>query len=157
MRELDLHGLAVEEAMKTFVECYNRHVRSRSREPLRIIHGWGSSGEGGRIRRKIRDLLGSATDSLDWKPGEDVEGNPGVTVVYPRQILHAREDQLAAAILEFCSTPRTESKIAGEFRNHGPREVKTAIRALVRQGRVKEIFKGKRATYIRIIDPGEGS
>ena len=151
MRELDLHGLTVDEAMRAFVERYNQHLGSHSREPLRIIHGWGSSGEGGKIRRKIRDFLGASTSSLDWKPGEDVEGNMGVTIVYPRQILHAREDQLSAAILAFCSTPRTESKIAGEFRKYAPREIKTAIRALVRKDRLKEILKGTTTAYIRII------
>src|SRR5215469_9307585 len=114
MRELDLHGLTIDEAIRVFIERYNRHVQG-SREPLRIIHGWGSSGEGGKIRRKIREFLTEATSNLDWKPGEDVEGNLGVTIVYPRKVLAVRENQLAEAIANFCSTPRTESKIAGEF------------------------------------------
>src|SRR5437016_851488 len=117
MFELDLHGLTVDEALRVFVDSYNRHVRSGSREPLRIIHGYGSTEKGGKIRPKIRTLLETAAASLDWKSGEDLlEGNPGITIVYPRKILHARENQLSAAILEFCSIPRTESKIAGEFR-----------------------------------------
>ncbi len=148
MRELDLHGLTVDEAIKTFIDHFNRHVRS-SREPLRIIHGWGSSGEGGKIRREFRQFLAEATDSLDWQPGEDFEGNLGVTIVYPRKVLHARENQLAEALANFCSTPRTESKITGEFRRHDAREIKQAIRTLIRQGRIKEIMKGAHTAYLR--------
>src|SRR5687768_9713451 len=109
MHELDLHGLTVDEALRVFAEFYNRHVRSNSRAPLRIIHGYGSSEKGGKIRHRIRLLLESSTGVVTWKPGEDIEGNPGVTIVYPEKVLRALEDQLGAAILEFCSIPRTES------------------------------------------------
>jgi hypothetical protein len=152
MRELDLHGLSVGDALKTFAEFYNRSIRSHPQEPIRLVHGYGSSGEGGKMRLKIREFLENASASLDWKSGEDAEGNLGVTIVYPRKTLQVRERQLAAAIVEFCSTPRTESKIAGEFRNHEPREIKQAIRALVRQARLKEVFKAGRAVYVRPIE-----
>ena len=150
MVELDVHGLTVEEALKMFVEFYNRHVRSSSQEPLRVIHGWGASGEGGKIRLKLRQFLAQAVPDLDWKAGEDVEGNQGVTVVYPRKAIRVREEQLASAILEFCSTPRTESKIAGQFRRYTPREVKKTIRLLVQQGRMKEIHKRDHPAYVRL-------
>src|SRR5437016_3458865 len=149
MHELDLHGLTVDEALKVFVEFYNRHVRSSPREPLRIVHGYGSTEKGGKIRVKLRAFLEVGAGSLEWKTGEELEGNPGVTIVYPRKVLHAREDQLAAGVLEFCSIPRTESKIAGEFRKHLPREIKQAIRSLVRQGLLKEVLKGGHETYVR--------
>jgi hypothetical protein len=149
MTELDVHGLTADEALKLFVEFYNRHVRNNPREPLRVIHGWGSSGEGGKIRPKLRKLLADAEPNLTWKPGEDAEGNLGVTIVYPHKIIHARENQLEAAILEFCSTPRTESKIAGQFRKYEPREIKQAIRSLVRRGEMKEIFKPSHTVYLR--------
>jgi hypothetical protein len=147
MRELDLHGLTIDEAIRVFIERYNRSVQG-NREPLRIIHGWGSSGEGGKIRRKIREFLTESANNLDWQPGEDVEGNLGVTIVYPRRTLPARENQLAEAIASFCSTPRTESKIAGEFTRHNAREIKQAVRALVRQGRLQEIVKGGHVTFV---------
>jgi hypothetical protein len=149
MRELDLHDHTVDEALRVFVEFYNRHVRSSLPEPLRIIHGYGSTEKGGKIRKKLRAFLEAGSGSLEWKTGEDVEGNPGVTIIYPRRVLHAREDQLVAGILEFCSIPRTESKIAGAFRKHTPQEIKSAIRALVRQGGLKVILKGGHETYVR--------
>ena len=149
MIELDVHGLTVDEALKVFVEFYNRHIRRASGEPLRVVHGWGSSGEGGRIRLKLRQVLADTTPNLDWKPGEEVEGNLGVTIVYPGKVIQPLEDRLATAILEFCSTPRTESKITGQFRNYQPREIKQAIRLMLRQGRLKEILKNQHSTYVR--------
>jgi len=149
MVELDVHGLTVDEALKAFVEFYNRLVQSRSREPVRVVHGWGSSGGGGKIRLKLRQLLADLTPNLDWKPGEDIEGNLGVTIVYPSKVIDVLENQLAAAILEFCSTPRTESKISGQFRKYEPRKIKEAIRLLVRRGQMKQIVKGDHVAYLR--------
>jgi hypothetical protein len=150
MIELDVHGLTVDEALKVFADFYNRHVRSGSREPVRVVHGWGSSGEGGKIRPKLRQLLADSKPNLDWKAGEDFEQNLGVTIVYPRKIIHPRESELETAMLEFCSIPRTESKIAGQFRKYEPREIKQVIRSLVRRGEMKEIFKADRAAYVRV-------
>jgi hypothetical protein len=149
MIELDVHGMTVNEALKLFADSYNRHVKSSSREPLRVIHGWGSSGEGGKIRPKLRQLLADAEQNLEWKAGEDVEGNPGVTIVYPRKVIQPRESELETAILEFCSVPRTESKIAGQFRKYEPREVKQAVRALLRRGQIKEILRVNHTAYVR--------
>src|SRR5467141_3745856 len=105
MAEVDLHGHTVYEALRIFSYVYNRHVRSGSKESLQVNHGYGSATEGldgGKIRRKLRTFLEGAADSLDWKPGEDLEGNPGVTIVFPRKILPACQNQLAADILAFC-------------------------------------------------------
>src|SRR5579862_8354681 len=149
MIELDVHGLTVNEALKVFVDFYNRHARSSSREPFRVIHGWGSSGEGGKIRSKLRQLLAEAGPNLDWKGGEDLEGNPGVTIIYPRKVIQPRENELETAIQEFCSIPRTESKIAGQFRKYEPREIKQAIRSLLRRGQIKEILRVNHTAYVR--------
>src|SRR5205807_2549016 len=87
MIELDVHGLTVREAVDAFVDFYNHHLRNASREPIRIIHGWGSSGDGGKIRLKLRQFLAEASGELDWKSGEDVEGYMGVTIIYPRKAI----------------------------------------------------------------------
>jgi len=84
------------------------------------------------------------------EPGEDLEGNPGVTIVFPRKILPTFQNQLAADILAFCSIPRTESKIAGKFRKNSALEIKEAIRTLVRQGQLKIAAKGDRETYVTV-------
>ena len=78
------------------------------------------------------------------------QGNPGVTIVFPRKILPTPQNQLAADILAFCSIPRTKSKIAGEFRKNSALEIKEAIRTLVRQGQLKIAAKGDRETYVTV-------
>src|SRR3990172_4345307 len=153
MHELDLHGHTVDEALRLFLDFYNRHVRSGSEESIRVIHGYGSSGEGGKNPREIRAVLEGAGDGLEFRPGEDIEANPGTTIVFPRKLLPAPENQLASGILAFCSIPRTESKIAGEFRKHPPRDIKQTIRALVRQGQLKAVLKGDRETYTSVSKP----
>jgi hypothetical protein len=150
MIELDVHGLTVNDALRVFIEFYTRQARSSSRDPLRVIHGWGSSGKGGRIRPKLRQLLSEAGPNLDWKAGEDLEGNPGVTIVYPRKVIQPCERELETAILEFCSVPRTESKIAGQLRKYEAREIKLAIRALLRRGQIKEILKGNHTAFTKV-------
>src|SRR5436189_58550 len=120
MAEVDLHGHTVDEALRIFIDVYNRHVRSRSKESLRVIHGYGS-----------------ATEGLD-----------GGRI--PRKILATFQNQLAADILAFCSIPRTESKIAGKFRKNSALEIKEAIRTLVRQGQLKIAAKGDRETYVTV-------
>jgi hypothetical protein len=150
MHELDLHGHTLDEALSLFRNFYNRLVRRRAEESLRVIHGYGSSGDGGKIRRQLRAFLEEAGDRLEWRPGEDVEGNPGVTIVFPRKLLPDPADRLASGIVAFCSIPRTESKIAGEFRRHPARDVKQALRSLVRQGQLKVILKAGHETYVNV-------
>ena len=68
MAELDLHGHTVDEALRVFIDVYNRHVRSKSQESLRVIHGYGSASDGldgGKIRRRLRTFLEGAADSLE--------------------------------------------------------------------------------------------
>ncbi|PYS32831.1 MAG: hypothetical protein DMG14_33445 [Acidobacteria bacterium] len=47
MRDLDLHGLSIDDALKTFTDFYNHSVRAKPQEPIRIVHGYGSSGAAG--------------------------------------------------------------------------------------------------------------
>jgi hypothetical protein len=150
VHEIDLHGHTVDEALRLFVDFYNRHLRNGSQHSIRVIHGYGSSGEGGKIRRKIRLFLEQAGAEMEWRTGEDVEANPGVTIVFPRKPLPEPQTQLASEIQAFCSVPRTESKIAGEFRKHSPREIKQVIRALVRAGELKVILKAVGETYVTV-------
>jgi hypothetical protein len=145
VHELDLHGYTVDEALKAFLVFYNKNAGSGAR--LRIIHGYGAVSESARILRKLREFLAAAGSSLEWKRGEDVEGNPGVTIVFARKKLPSAENLLEKEILEFCRVPRTESKIAGQLRQHPPREVKALLRALVRRGELTAVVKGSETTF----------
>ncbi len=139
---LDLHGKTWDEAKTEFVDFYNGHVRSGSRARLDIIHGYGSSGVGGVLRDRLRAFLARFSDNLMFQPGEDVDGNPGHTVVVPLKPLPSMDDALAEEIWAYCSEARTLSKITGKFRRHGDPEVKRAIRALTSQGRLRQDANG---------------
>ncbi len=82
---LDLHGMRVAEALKVFVQAYNQRVARGETSPMRVIHGYGSTGGEGAIGRELRRYL--ARHAVDFMAGEDFSINPGFTVVYPRKPL----------------------------------------------------------------------
>jgi hypothetical protein len=102
----------------------------------------------------LRKFFQSQSGSLTWTRGEDYENNPGVTIVHLRALLPDTQNQLEAGILAFCSIPRTESKIAGQFRSHTAKEVKDAIRSLVRARLVNAAPKNGHETYVDINGSG---
>lgn len=146
--EIDLHGLLPSEALAAFITAYNRLVGQSHSRAMRVIHGYGSSGSGGVIRRQLRAFLEQHEDRLTWIPGENIDGNPGYTIVNPRTSLPTNSDQLASSILKYCGVQRTEGKIAGEFRRYTAKEVKEAIRSLVNHGKLGERMKAGHRLFI---------
>lgn len=88
IRQKDLHGCrSVEEALTAFVSAYNSLVQEKRGDGLRVIHGYGSSRGGGKIKRRLHEFLRKHSDCVDdWIDG-DVLQNPGITIVYPRWAL----------------------------------------------------------------------
>lgn len=149
MREIDLHGLKVSEALSAFVEVHNSIVASGKREGVKVIHGYGSSGAGGEIRVAIRTLLRNNPACADWVRGEDAEGNPGYTIVYPRRRLPPGGERLWDAIVEFCSSPRTQQDVVCRFvRKSSEPEVNRALRELEQRGRLRVLYKNGRKHYV---------
>ena len=87
--EIDLHGLTVADALARFTDHYNGRLRAGDTGPLRVIHGYGSSGRGGDLRTALRAFLFRHASRLELVPGETYFNNPGVTVVYPKHPLPA--------------------------------------------------------------------
>lgn len=85
MLELDLHGMRVAEAMRAFIDTYNRRVARGDLAQMRVVHGYGSEGGEGAIGRELRRYL--ARHAVEFMAGEDFSINPGFTVVYPRKLL----------------------------------------------------------------------
>ena len=52
---------------------------------LDVVHGYGSTGEGGVIRGRLRGFLERHNDCLEFRPGENVDGNQGHTIVIPQR------------------------------------------------------------------------
>ncbi|MCG3148589.1 MAG: hypothetical protein PCFJNLEI_02034 [Verrucomicrobiae bacterium] len=143
---LDLHGLTVEEAIEHFVQHYNERVKKSQGGAWTIVHGYGSSGQGGVIRSKLRSFLEQHKDKLRYEAGDNF-GNPGWTWVYPKIRLPDRQERLALDILGYCSIPRTEEKILGEFIQPDGVKIRELVRALVNQGKLKEVRKGIKVAY----------
>ncbi len=148
--ELDLHGHTWSEAIQEFTRVYNDAVGTTSDlESLRIvvIHGYGSSGEGGIIRHRLRAFLKRFPECTEFIPGDQTMGNQGCTEIKPLGKLPSSHDMLEERIAEFCEQPRTKNTIAGKFRKHGDRQVSNAIQTLVQQGRLCKTRKNNRLTY----------
>jgi Smr domain len=144
--ELDLHGFSVVEAIEQFVLDYNGRVENHQHGCWRIIHGYGSTGQGGAIRAKLRAFLDQHLDKLRYEAGDDY-GDPGWTWVYPKVRLPDQQERMATAILDFCSDAKTEEKILREFAKLGTVQVKQAVRSLAKQGRLKVVNKGAKVLY----------
>jgi len=143
---LDLHGLRVKEALELFRETYNNRTGSRFAKTLVVVHGYGSSGEGGKIRRRLRSLLDQYPNHLSYQRGEKA-GNPGITIVTPHLPLPTSENVLEQEILEYCSKPRTRDKIAGKFRRYGQPQVLEALRKMEKQGILRLVSCGRYRCY----------
>ena len=152
MSSLDLHGKTWTEALAEFLDFYNRSVphRDESTLTLDIVHGYGSSGTGGVLRQRLRAFLAKYPECLEITPGETIDDNPGHTVVTPIRRLPDTGGLLAEHIWEYCDTPRTLSKITGRFRRYGDPQVQQAVKTLQRQGRLREVRKGRLKEYAAV-------
>jgi hypothetical protein len=144
--ELDLHGFTVAEAIEQFVQDYNTRVNNNQFGCLKIIHGYGSTGQGGVIRVKLRAFLNEHLDKLRYEAGDDY-GDPGWTFVYPKARLPNQRERVAAAILSFCFEGKPEDKILREFVKLGEVQVKQVVRSLAKQGKLKTVNKGAQILY----------
>ncbi|HHV79592.1 MAG TPA: Smr/MutS family protein [Firmicutes bacterium] len=149
MCEIDLHGMKTSEALEYFIWEYNGLLAKESHTAIRVIHGWGSSGVGGDTRKAIRSLLQGYSTYLDFVPGEDIDGNPGYTVVYPKHRLPANAERVWDSIVEFCDKPRTQNEIVRKFVHRvGEAGVMKALRELTQRGRLRSFYKESRKHFI---------
>ena len=147
---IDLHGLTWAEAQEEFISFYNgalAEAGSSACGQLHVIHGYGSSGDGGLLGNRIRGLLLRFDDRLEFTPGEKLSGNPGVTIVTPLRRLPAVADLLEQEILTYCERPRSPSKISGKLRRHGSPKITQAIKSLQKQGRLRRLEVQGRIMY----------
>ena len=128
--ELDLHGRSWKEASAEFIGIYNEAIQSEqavSSLEIVVIHGYGSSGEGGVIRHRLRAFLQRYGDRLEFSHGEETMANPGCTIVRPRKPLPDNQAILEEQILDFCSQRRSRSAIIRKFHRYGDPQVRRAV------------------------------
>ncbi|MFA7124049.1 MAG: Smr/MutS family protein [Candidatus Delongbacteria bacterium] len=140
MIDIDLHEMTVSEALDYFIGTYN----SNKGQSLKIIHGYGSSGVGGRIKSAVRNFIESNRSCFSRiEFGETLDRNQGYTIVCYKSELPDSSDILKDKIRDYCTiSSKTKEKIAGEFRRFGTGLVNQSVKELVSTGRLTEI-KGK--------------
>ena len=148
---LDLHGKTWAEALAEFRDFYNAAARAHPNGgvSLEVVHGYGSSGQGGRLRTGLRNYLERQSQAglLSYRTGEAVDGNPGHTLITTLKPLPAAGDDLAESIWEYCVRPQTDRKVMNRFRRHGDPQVRKAIRDLESQKRLRTTTVGRERGY----------
>lgn len=138
------------EARADFLDAYRTAIQSGSgaAPTISVIHGYGSTGVGGTLRTRFRAFLARHEGRLDFKPGEDIDGNRGWTLVQAISALPDDEEDLEDLILEYCQQPRTLEKIAGKFRRFGDRSVRHSVESLLKSPQLlKKAVKSGREMY----------
>lgn len=143
--EIDLHDLSVNEAIRVFIGKYNRTFKKGYKGPISIIHGYGSSGKGGKIKLSLKKFLEEHKNYLKL----EYTLNPGITKVYPMKLIPVISDLLSKEVLKYCSSnPKSLSKIESEFfKKYTAKEIKTCVKSLVKKGLLEEILK-KNVVYL---------
>ena len=146
MIKIDLHGMTWRQAREEFIKVFNETARNASGATptwMEVIHGYGSSGEGGVIRHRLRRYLSQHEPFLRFITGESQDGNEGHTFITPLKSLPIGDEELEELILDYCERPRTIDKITGQFHRHGFPAVKASVSALERSGALKSAIRGR--------------
>ena len=148
---LDLHGCTWQEALEEFITVYNAALDSMddaNSVSLTVIHGHGSTGEGGIIRARLRAFLQRFSDHLDFTLGENLDGNRGCTIVAPLSRIPETVDLLAEQIWDYCAYAKSKGKVVSKFRRHGEPRILQAIKSLENQGRLHRCRRKKVGEYL---------
>ncbi|HVU10231.1 MAG TPA: Smr/MutS family protein [Phototrophicaceae bacterium] len=143
--KLDLHAYPLGEALETFLDEYNRRVRAGKLHRFTVIHGYGSTGRGGKIRQALRLLLAQYPECVSFS--DTLDGNDGATIIHPKRLLPTFAEYKSAEILAYCRQPRPISKIHHEFAVYGAKPITKAVDLLVRQKKLVVVLKREIKCY----------
>ena len=143
--ELDLHGQTWADALAAFeAECDREIARSNGGPfKIRVIHGYGSTGQGGVIKDRLRAFCARFPEHLEATAGEKLDGNAGMTHVTVSGSFPNETERLAEEIHRYCRRGRTTGEIDGRFRRHGKPRIAQATALLKRQGRLARTRNGR--------------
>ena len=144
---IDLHNMNRNDAIRFFIKKYNEALKSGYRDEIVVIHGYGSSGKGGVIKKELKEFLESHREYLSYT----VDTNPGITLVTPIKKINEMQDLISREVLEFCrDTPKTMSKIKGNFfKKYTNNEINACVKKLVKQGLLTATLKKSGEVYKR--------
>lgn len=143
--KIDLHNKTLREAINHFIAEYNRVVSRGLKDDIEVIHGYGSSGVGGRIKNHFKSFSEAHKEYFLVVHNQNI----GVTIVKPKKIIPVHNLILEKEILLYCSdAPKSLSKIQSKFfKNYEINQIKKTIKILLNKKLLMEIQK-KEICYI---------
>ena len=148
---VDLHGMGVQEALKVLVSFCNRVYLSGYRGWVTVVHGYGSTNGQGVIKPRVRSLFARHGESFDFRFND--AANPGSTdvrILKPLPEQHRTSTPLEAQVLEFCGTPKEETKIGSKFHRLPIAELKKVLRELLAHGKLVLVKTNGRKALLAI-------
>lgn len=141
---IDLHHMNRNEAIRFFIDRYNEAVKT-GRKEITVVHGYGSSGKGGVIKKEIKTFFDLHSSYLSYK----TDLNPGATLVFPIKIINELEDLISIDILDFCkSSPKTIEKIKGNFfKKYTNQEINSCVKKLIKKNYLTVTLKKNSEVY----------
>lgn len=139
MKEIDLHDKTVNEAINYFIKSYNEILLGGSKGEIDVIHGYGSTGVGGKIKKRFKEVSEAYKAYYKTMPGSNI----GITRIKPLKIIPNENFLLQKYLLEFCSnSPKNLSKINNNFfKEHTNTEIKKTIHQLIKKDLLVQVIK----------------
>ena len=143
--EIDLHDKTTNEAIEFFIEKYNQAIKNSYKDSIYVIHGYGSSGKGGKIKRVFHNYLKENSNLLKY----EFDSNPGAVIIYPKKALPTKLTTLEKDILNFCtinskSIKKIESKF---FKKADVKDIKKVLNSLVKRELLDKSLKKSTLVY----------
>lgn len=143
---IDLHNMTCDDAIRFFIKRYNEAFKSGYRGKIEVIHGYGSGGKGGIIKKKLRAFLLENKNSLNFS----IDTNPGVTFITPLKSIPNMKNAISRDILDFCkNSPKSMDKIKGNFfKTYTNKEIVSAVNSLSKTGELETLLKKNYKVYL---------
>jgi len=132
------------EALERLETQWRAEASASTPRQIRVIHGYGSSGRGGDIKKAVREHTARRRDVLRMVAGDGSEENPGVTVISV-VVRHDALQGLAKAMERFCARAgRTMAAVEQRFgARHDLADVREAVALLRRERRLTRERPGR--------------
>lgn len=142
---IDLHNMTCDDAIRFFIKKYNEVFKNGYRGKIEVIHGYGSGGKGGVIKKRLRTFLTENKNSLNFV----IDANPGVTFVTPLKSIPDMKNAISRDLLEFCKdSPKSMDKIKGNFfKKYTNKEIVSTVNSLSKKGELETFLKKNHKVY----------
>jgi hypothetical protein len=137
--------MTCDDAIRFFIKKYNEVFKNGYRGKIEVIHGYGSGGKGGVIKKRLRTFLTENKNSLNFV----IDANPGVTFVTPMKSIPDMKNAISRDLLEFCKdSPKSMDKIKGNFfKKYTNKEIVSTVNSLSKKGELETLLKKNHKVY----------